>query len=244
MPLKLDLSQFSLNQFRSYARFDNGQEEKLRSALDHHFAVERFVCALETAIKQRPGILIGGVPIGESTDGQIVFQITCMHKIDNGVACDDFFTAVCHRESVEEFCAELEEQYQRSAGIYLSALDPKLTKKRAVRLHHRRGTKVVSPNGLPVKCVDRTSRWGNPFEIGKHGTREEVVQKYCDWFLTGTEPRKIGRYIVDPRRLRDHIHELKGFNLACCRPGLPCHADFLLEQANQPKPTLQGGKET
>ena len=244
MPLKLDLSQFSLNQFRSYARFDNGQEEKLRSALDHHFAVERFVCALETAIKHRPGILIGGVPIGESTDGQIVFQITCMHKIDNGVACDDFFTALCHRESVEEFCAELEEQYQRSAGIYLSALDPKLTKKRTVRLHHRRGTKVVSPNGLPVKCVDRTSRWGNPFEIGKHGTREEVIQKYRDWFLTGTEPRKIGRYIVDPRRLRDHIHELKGFNLACCRPGLPCHADFLLEQANQPKPTLQGGKET
>src|SRR5215467_5641671 len=81
MPLKLDLSQFSLNQFRSYARFDNGQEEKLGSALDRHFAVERFVCALETAIKQRPGILIGGVPIGESTDGQIVFQITCMHKI-------------------------------------------------------------------------------------------------------------------------------------------------------------------
>src|SRR5262249_51936298 len=141
-----------------------------------------------------------------------------------------FFIAVCHRESVEEFCAELEKQYQRSAGIYLSALDPKLTKKRAVRLHHRRRAKVVSPNGLPVKCVDRTSRWGNPFEIGKHGTREEVIQKYRDWFLTGTEPRKIGRYIVDPRRLRDHIRELRGFNPACCRPGLPCHADFLLEQ--------------
>jgi len=218
MPPKLDLSQFSLKHFRSYARFDNGQKEKLRSALDHHFAVECLVCALETAIKHRSGILIGGVPIGESTDGQIVFQITCMHKIENGVACDDIFTGVCHRESVEEFCAELEEQYQRSAGIYLSALDPKLTKKRAVRLHHRRGAKVVSPNGLPVKCVDRTSRWGNPFEIG--------------------------RYIVDPRRLRDHIHELRGFNLACCRPGLPCHADSLLEQANQLKPTLRGGKET
>jgi hypothetical protein len=68
---------------------------------------------------------------------------------------------------------------------------------------------------------------------------KEVIRKYRDWFLTGTEPRKIGRYIVDPRRLRDHIHELRGFNHACCRPGLPCHADFLLEQANQPKPTLQ-----
>jgi putative addiction module component (TIGR02574 family) len=34
--------------------------------------------------------------------------------------------------------------------------------------------------------------------------------------LADTEPRKIGRYIVDPRRLCDHIHELRGFNLAYC----------------------------
>jgi hypothetical protein len=121
MPLKVDLSQFSLKQFRSYSRFDNGQEEKLRSSLDHHFAMECFVRTLETAIKHRPGILIGGVPIGESTDGQIVFQITCMHKIGNGVAWDDFFTAVCRRECVEQFCAELEEQYQRSAAIYFTS---------------------------------------------------------------------------------------------------------------------------
>jgi len=81
MPLKVDLSQFSLKKFRSYSRFDNGQEEKLRSSLDHHFAMDCFVRALETAIKHRPGILIGAVPIGESTDSQIVFQITCMRKI-------------------------------------------------------------------------------------------------------------------------------------------------------------------
>jgi hypothetical protein len=59
---------------------------------------------------------------GESTDGQIVFQITCMHKIENGVAWDDFFTAVCRRECVEQFCAELEEQYQRSAAIYFTSI--------------------------------------------------------------------------------------------------------------------------
>jgi uncharacterized protein DUF4326 len=49
---------------------------------------------------------------------------------------------------------------------------------------------------LVERCVDRTSRWGNPFEIGRDGTGEEVIQKYRDWFLTGTEPRKIGRYIA------------------------------------------------
>jgi hypothetical protein len=143
MPLKVDLSQLSLKRFRSYARFDNGQEKKLRSSLNQHFALECFVRALEIAIEHRPGVLIGGVPIGESTDGQIVFQITCMPKIGNGVACDDFFAAVCRRECVEQFCAELEEQYQRSAAIYLAASDPKLMTPRPVRLHYRRGVKVV-----------------------------------------------------------------------------------------------------
>jgi hypothetical protein len=239
MSLKIDLSRFSLKQFKSYARFDNGQEEKLRSHLDYHFAIECFVRALETAIKIRPGVLIGGVPISESTDGRIVFQITCMRKVENGVACDDFFTAVCPRESVEQFCAELEEQYQRSAAIYLPASDPELMKPKPVRLHHQRTVKVVSPNGLPVKCVDRTSRWGNPFKIGVDGTREEIIQKYRAWFLTGTESRKVGRYMVDPQNLRERIRELRGFNLACCPPELPCHADFLLEQANQPESRLQ-----
>jgi hypothetical protein len=63
---------------------------------------------------------------------------------------------VCHRESVEQFCAELEERYQRPAAIYLPASDPRPLRPRTVRLHHRRGVKVLSPNGLPVKCVDRT----------------------------------------------------------------------------------------
>src|ERR1700726_2578492 len=105
MPSKIDLSQFGLQQFRSYSRFDNGQEEKLRSALDHHFAIEG-----------------------------------------------------------------------------LAAPDPRLVKPRTVRLHHRRGVKVLSPNGLPVKCVDRISRWGNPFEIGRDGTREEVIQNTATGF--------------------------------------------------------------
>ena len=238
MSLKIDLSRFSLKQFRSYARFDNDQEEKLRCYLDYDFAMEFFVRALETSIKIRPGVLIGGVPISESTDGRIVFQITCMQKFENGFAWDDFFTAACGRESVEQFRAELEEQYQRSAAIYLPALDPELVKPTPVRLHHQRTVKVVSPNGLPVKCVDRVSRWGNPFEMGKDGTREEIIQKYRAWFLTGTEPRKVGRYVVDPRSLRERIHELRGFNLACCPPELPCHADFLLAQANRPGSTL------
>jgi hypothetical protein len=233
MSLKIDLSLFSLKQFRCYARIDNGQEEKLRSYLDYHFATECFVRALESAVKIRSDVFIGVIPISETTDGQIVFQITCLKKVETGVGLDDFFTAVCHRESVEQFRTELEQQYQRPAAIYLPASEPEIARSKPVRLQHQRTVKTVSPNGLPVKCVDRTSRWGNPFKIGKDGTREEIIQKYQTWFLTGTEPRKVGRYMVDPRSLRERIHELKGFNLACCPLELPCHADFLLARANQ-----------
>ncbi len=232
MSLKIDLTRFNLKSYRSYARLNNGQEETLRSYLNYDFAIECFVRALETA-PVRPDLLIGGVPIGESTDGQIVFQITCLQKTESGVECDDFFTAVCHRDYVEQFCSELEEQYQRCAEIYLPGADLKPTSPRPVRLHHQRSVRVISPNGLPVRCVDRTSRWGNPFKIGKDGTREETIRKYRAWFLTGTESKQVGRYLVDPRSLRERIHELRGINLACCASGLPCHADFLLAQANQ-----------
>ena len=34
--------------------------------------------------------------------------------------------------------------------------------------------------------------------------------------------------------LREHLHELKGKNLACwCKPGEPCHADVLIALANE-----------
>src|SRR5580765_3773538 len=37
-----------------------------------------------------------------------------------------------------------------------------------------------APHELRRTCVkiDRTSRWGNPFVVGKHGTREQVVAAY------------------------------------------------------------------
>ena len=32
--------------------------------------------------------------------------------------------------------------------------------------------------------IGRPSKWGNPFVIGKDGTRQEVVQKYKDYILS------------------------------------------------------------
>lgn len=85
-------------------------------------------------------------------------------------------------------------------------------------------------------CVDNSTPWGNPFIAGEHGTRAGCVRLYA-MLMSG--------YILDsidnvPSQraslayLDRHITTLAGKNLACwCREGTPCHADFLLELANQ-----------
>lgn len=68
--------------------------------------------------------------------------------------------------------------------------------------------------------VGRPSKWGNPFEIGKDGTREEVVAKYEAW-------------IVKQPHLMGCLHELKGKRVACwCAPE-KCHGEILVRLANE-----------
>ncbi len=58
--------------------------------------------------------------------------------------------------------------------------------------------------------IDRRTKWGNPFIIGIHGTREECIEKHRHWVPT-------------QRHLMDALDELKGKDLGCwCHP-LPCH---------------------
>jgi len=64
--------------------------------------------------------------------------------------------------------------------------------------------------------IGRPSKWGNPFVIGKDGTREEVIEKYR-------------AYILKKPELLACLVELKGKTLGCfCKP-LPCHGDVLVE---------------
>ena len=66
--------------------------------------------------------------------------------------------------------------------------------------------------------IGRPGPWGNPFVIGKDGTREEVIQKYKEWILTQD-------------LLMQEIPSLKGKTLSCwCYPK-PCHGDVLVELA-------------
>ena len=70
-----------------------------------------------------------------------------------------------------------------------------------------------------IVLIDRHSPWGNPFRIGKDGDREEVVEKYRQWFWKRCQEGKVN--IAE-------LKALKGKRLACwCHP-LPCHGDVLL----------------
>jgi hypothetical protein len=71
--------------------------------------------------------------------------------------------------------------------------------------------------------VDRTTRWGNPFVMAHEGTRAMAV----DNFRRDAEAQaKVYPGFYEP---------LRGKNLACwCKPGVPCHADVLIELANAP----------
>jgi hypothetical protein len=67
--------------------------------------------------------------------------------------------------------------------------------------------------------ICRSTEWGNPFIIGRDGTRDEVIAKYEAWIKT--QPQ-----------LLDRLPELKGKVLGCyCKP-LPCHGDVLARLAD------------
>jgi hypothetical protein len=66
----------------------------------------------------------------------------------------------------------------------------------------------------------RPSRWGNPFEVGKDGTRKEVIEKFEKWLAHNSE-------------LLKDIGELKGKILGCWCAPLPCHCEILAELANR-----------
>lgn len=68
--------------------------------------------------------------------------------------------------------------------------------------------------------IGRPTKWGNPFVIGKDGTREEVIRKYEDYLQNS------------PELLVQIQSELRGKDLICfCYPNA-CHGDVLLKIAN------------
>ena len=64
--------------------------------------------------------------------------------------------------------------------------------------------------------IGRPSRWGNPYCIGRDGTRAEVIAKYRQWIQT--QPHLLAA-----------LPELRGKVLGCFCAPLACHGDVLVE---------------
>ena len=84
-------------------------------------------------------------------------------------------------------------------------------------------TRVVHCKNEPFDVyIGRPSKWGNPFRIGKDGSREDVIEKYRHWIL------------ANPSLMAHLRSELKGKTLGCwCKPNA-CHGDVLAELADKP----------
>lgn len=76
--------------------------------------------------------------------------------------------------------------------------------------------------GVPDDAVpiERWTEWGNPFRVGDHGTRAQVIEKYREWVLS------------QPEMLERVKAQLHGKHLVCCCKPKPCHGDVLLALAN------------
>ena len=86
---------------------------------------------------------------------------------------------------------------------------------KVIRITYNR---LAPPAGYDV-YIGRPSKWGNPFVIGRDGTRADVIRKYEEYILS------------KPDLLAD-LHELRGKVLGCYCAPLPCHGDVLLRLAN------------
>ena len=72
---------------------------------------------------------------------------------------------------------------------------------KVINLHKESGIEY----GLDYVYIGRPTKWGNPYEIGEDGTREEVIVKYID-------------YLYESGLYKD-IMELDGKILGCwCKP--------------------------
>lgn len=68
--------------------------------------------------------------------------------------------------------------------------------------------------------IGRPSKWGNPFRIGRDGTRAEVIAKYR-------------AYLLGSPVLMAALPELRGKVLGCWCAPQACHGDVLAELANR-----------
>jgi hypothetical protein len=81
----------------------------------------------------------------------------------------------------------------------------------------------VKDKNIPPEAIyigRGSSKWGNPFIIGRDGPRESVIRKY-------------EAYLLNCSSLLRCLPELRGKDLVCYCAPKPCHGDVLLRLANE-----------
>jgi hypothetical protein len=78
--------------------------------------------------------------------------------------------------------------------------------------------KRVSADGV---YIGRPSKFGNPFVIGQHGSREQVIARFETWLLG------------QPALVAAAKRELRGKSLVCWCAPQACHGDVLMRIANE-----------
>lgn len=107
-----------------------------------------------------------------------------------------------------------------------------MKKPQRIQLSRRKGWRMP-PDTIKV---DRSTKWGNPFVVGRDGTAEKCVELFKCLLGIGlclTSKAEIADQSAAREFIVANYRTLRGKNLACwCRPGKPCHADVLLTIAN------------
>lgn len=85
-----------------------------------------------------------------------------------------------------------------------------MAKTTLINVHHDRRRNIY---------IGRGSAFGNLYEIGKDGSRAEVIEKYRKWFYKR----------IQNKRFLKRVLALRGEVLGCtCFPN-PCHGDVIVE---------------
>lgn len=95
----------------------------------------------------------------------------------------------------------------------------------------------IATNGRKAVNAARPGKLGNPFVVGRHGTRAECVDLHRK-LLAGYLCISVDLACIEAQRahrvyVRANRKRLRGCNIACWCKGRPCHGDTLLEVFNR-----------
>lgn len=104
--------------------------------------------------------------------------------------------------------------------------EDRLDSPQRIQLSRKNGWKMP-PNTVKVS---RPTKWGNPFKVTPERSQISAVGAFNTWLTVEGCDAGLGE---KKKWILEHIHYLKGKNLACfCHANQACHADILLRLSN------------